>query len=470
MHYNSIYNVKKGNIYGKYKGYVEKTEEFFEKGYTKDINFRIEALKKLKHNIKMNEKNIFKALKIDLNKSEFETFITEIGIVYDEINGAIKNIKKWSKPKKVKTPITNFLASSYIYNEPYGVALIMAPWNYPFQLIMAPLVGAISAGNCVLLKPSELAVETEQIIVKIIKETFSDEYIGVVTGGVKESEALLKEKLDYIFYTGGINVGKIVMRAAAEHLTPITLELGGKSPCIVDKDANIDLAARRIAWGKFLNAGQTCVAPDYLVVHRNIKEKLISSIENYIIEFFGENAFESEEYPRIINERHFKRLEEYLKEGKIVSGGKTDISNLYMEPTIIEGINLKNRIMEEEIFGPILPVVEFEGIDEVIDIVKNNPKPLALYYFSEDKEKQEFIIKNISFGGGCINDTIMHLSTSTLPFGGVGSSGMGSYHGRASFQTFSHKKSILKKSNLIDIKIRYAPFKGKINLAKKLFK
>ncbi|AKC61829.1 MULTISPECIES: aldehyde dehydrogenase [Clostridium] len=449
---------------------LKKQKSFFEKGYTKDINFRIEALKKLKHNIKMNEKNIFKALKIDLNKSEFETFITEIGIVYDEINGAIKNIKKWSKPKKVKTPITNFLASSYIYNEPYGVALIMAPWNYPFQLIMAPLVGAISAGNCVLLKPSELAVETEQIIVKIIKETFSDEYIGVVTGGVKESEALLKEKLDYIFYTGGINVGKIVMRAAAEHLTPITLELGGKSPCIVDKDANIDLAARRIAWGKFLNAGQTCVAPDYLVVHRNIKEKLISSIENYIIEFFGENAFESEEYPRIINERHFKRLEEYLKEGKIVSGGKTDISNLYMEPTIIEGINLKNRIMEEEIFGPILPVVEFEGIDEVIDIVKNNPKPLALYYFSEDKEKQEFIIKNISFGGGCINDTIMHLSTSTLPFGGVGSSGMGSYHGRASFETFSHKKSILKKSNLIDIKIRYAPFKGKINLAKKLFK
>ncbi|NFK77233.1 aldehyde dehydrogenase [Clostridium botulinum] len=449
---------------------LEKQKSFFEKGYTKDINFRIEALKKLKHNIKINENNIFKALKIDLNKSEFETFITEIGIVYDEINGAIKNIKKWSKPKKVKTPITNFLASSYIYNEPYGVALIMSPWNYPFQLIMAPLVGAISAGNCVLLKPSELAIETEKIIVKIIKDTFSDEYIGVITGGIEESTALLKEKFDYIFYTGGINVGKIVMRAAAEHLTPITLELGGKSPCIVDKDANIDLAARRIAWGKFLNAGQTCVAPDYLVVHRNIKEKLISSIENYIVEFFGENTFESEDYPRIINERHFKRLEGYLKEGKIVSGGNTDINNLYIEPTIIEGINFENRIMEEEIFGPIFPVIEFENIDKVIDIVKNNPKPLALYYFSENKEKQEFIIKNISFGGGCINDTIMHLSTSTLPFGGVGSSGIGGYHGRASFDTFSHKKSILKKSDLIDVKIRYAPFKGKINLAKRLFK
>ncbi|ABS40587.1 aldehyde dehydrogenase [Clostridium botulinum] len=449
---------------------LEKQKSFFDKGYTKDINFRIEALKKLKHNIKINENNIFKALKIDLNKSEFETFITEIGIVYDEINGAIKNIKKWSKPKKVKTPITNFLASSYIYNEPYGVALIMSPWNYPFQLIMAPLVGAISAGNCVLLKPSELAIETEKIIVKIIKDTFSDEYIGVITGGIEESTALLKEKFDYIFYTGGINVGKIVMRAAAEHLTPITLELGGKSPCIVDKDANIDLAARRIAWGKFLNAGQTCVAPDYLVVHRNIKEKLISSIENYIVEFFGENTFESEDYPRIINERHFKRLEGYLKEGKIVSGGNTDINNLYIEPTIIEGINFENRIMEEEIFGPIFPVIEFEDIDKVIDIVKNNPKPLALYYFSENKEKQEFIIKNISFGGGCINDTIMHLSTSTLPFGGVGNSGIGGYHGRASFDTFSHKKSILKKSNLIDIKIRYAPFKGKINLAKRLFK
>ncbi|APH18232.1 aldehyde dehydrogenase [Clostridium botulinum] len=449
---------------------LEKQKSFFDKGYTKDINFRIEALKKLKHNIKINENNIFKALKIDLNKSEFETFITEIGIVYDEINGAIKNIKKWSKPKKVKTPITNFLASSYIYNEPYGVALIMSPWNYPFQLIMAPLVGAISAGNCVLLKPSELAIETEKVIVKIIKDTFSDEYIGVITGGIEESTALLKEKFDYIFYTGGINVGKIVMRAAAEHLTPITLELGGKSPCIVDKDANIDLAARRIAWGKFLNAGQTCVAPDYLVVHRNIKEKLISSIENYIVEFFGENTFESEDYPRIINERHFKRLEGYLKEGKIVSGGNTDINNLYIEPTIIEGINFENRIMEEEIFGPIFPVIEFENIDKVIDIVKNNPKPLALYYFSENKEKQEFIIKNISFGGGCINDTIMHLSTSTLPFGGVGSSGIGGYHGRASFDTFSHKKSILKKSNLIDVKIRYAPFKGKINLAKRLFK
>ncbi|NFS09596.1 aldehyde dehydrogenase [Clostridium botulinum] len=449
---------------------LEKQKSFFDKGYTKDINFRIEALKKLKHNIKINENNIFKALKIDLNKSEFETFITEIGIVYDEINGAIKNIKKWSKPKKVKTPITNFLASSYIYNEPYGVALIMSPWNYPFQLIMAPLVGAISAGNCVLLKPSELAIETEKVIVKIIKDTFSDEYIGVITGGIEESTALLKEKFDYIFYTGGINVGKIVMRAAAEHLTPITLELGGKSPCIVDKDANIDLAARRIAWGKFLNAGQTCVAPDYLVVHRNIKEKLISSIENYIVEFFGENTFESEDYPRIINERHFKRLEGYLKEGKIVSGGNTDINNLYIEPTIIEGINFENRIMEEEIFGPIFPVIEFENIDKVIDIVKNNPKPLALYYFSENKEKQKFIIKNISFGGGCINDTIMHLSTSTLPFGGVGSSGIGGYHGRASFDTFSHKKSILKKSNLIDVKIRYAPFKGKINLAKRLFK
>ncbi|ACO86861.1 aldehyde dehydrogenase [Clostridium botulinum] len=449
---------------------LEKQKSFFDKGYTKDINFRIEALKKLKHNIKINENNIFKALNIDLNKSEFETFITEIGIVYDEINGAIKNIKKWSKPKKVKTPITNFLASSYIYNEPYGVALIMSPWNYPFQLIMAPLVGAISAGNCVLLKPSELAIETEKIIVKIIKDTFSDEYIGVITGGIEESTALLKEKFDYIFYTGGINVGKIVMRAAAEHLTPITLELGGKSPCIVDKDANIDLAARRIAWGKFLNAGQTCVAPDYLVVHRNIKEKLISSIENYIVEFFGENTFESEDYPRIINERHFKRLEGYLKEGKIVSGGNTDINNLYIEPTIIEGINFENRIMKEEIFGPIFPVIEFEDIDKVIDIVKNNPKPLALYYFSENKEKQEFIIKNISFGGGCINDTIMHLSTSTLPFGGVGNSGIGGYHGRASFDTFSHKKSILKKSNLIDIKIRYAPFKGKINLAKRLFK
>lgn len=449
---------------------LKKQKEFFDNGYTKDINFRIEALEKLKYSIKINENNIFKALKRDLNKSEFETFITEIGIVYNEINIAIKNIKKWSKAKKVRTPITNFLASSYIYKEPYGVVLIISPWNYPFQLIMAPLIGAISAGNCILLKPSELAVETEKIIVDIIKNTFNDEYISVVTGGGEESKALLKEKFDYIFYTGGINVGKIVMKAAAENLTPITLELGGKSPCIVDKDADIGLAARRIAWGKFLNAGQTCVAPDYLIVHKNIKEEFISLIKKYIIKFFGENSFESEDYPRIINEKHFKRLEAHLEEGKIVFGGKRDINNLYIEPTIIEGINFKNRIMQEEIFGPILPIIEFEYINEVIDMVKNNSKPLALYYFSEDREKQRFVIENIQFGGGCINDTIMHLATSTLPFGGVGNSGIGSYHGIASFETFSRKKSILKKSNLIDIKIRYAPFKGKLELARKIFK
>lgn len=449
---------------------LQKQNSFFEKGYTKNINLRIDALKKLKNSIKINEENICKALKKDLNKSKFEAFITEIGIVYDEITVAIKNIKKWSRTKRVKTPITNFLASSYIYSEPYGVVLIMSPWNYPFQLIMAPLVGAISAGNCVLLKPSELAVETEKIIVKIIKDTFASEYIGVTTGGVGESKAILKEKFDYIFYTGGISVGKIVMKAAAEHLTPITLELGGKSPCIVDTDANIDLAARRIAWGKFLNAGQTCVAPDYLVVHKEIKNKLINSIKKYIKDYFGNNPMESEDYPRIINDKHFKRLQGYLNEGKIVLGGNTDTDNLYVEPTIIDEVDLRNKIMQEEIFGPILPIIEFEHIHEVVHIVKNNPKPLALYYFSEDKNKQEFVIKNISFGGGCINDTIMHLSTSTLPFGGVGSSGMGSYHGRASFETFSHKKSILKKSNLIDIKVRYAPFKGKLNLAKKLFK
>ncbi|WP_251859964.1 aldehyde dehydrogenase [Clostridium sp. Marseille-Q2269] len=449
---------------------LQKQNSFFEKGYTKNINLRIDALRKLKNSIKINEENICKALKKDLNKSKFEAFITEIGIVYDEINVAIKNIKKWSRTKRVKTPITNFLASSYIYSEPYGVVLIMSPWNYPFQLIMAPLVGAISAGNCVLLKPSELAVETEKIIVKIIKDTFDSEYIGVTTGGVEESKAILKEKFDYIFYTGGISVGKIVMKAAAEHITPITLELGGKSPCIVDRDANIELAARRIAWGKFLNAGQTCVAPDYLVVHKEIKNKLINSIKKYIKDYFGNNPMESEDYPRIINDNHFKRLQGYLNEGKIVLGGKTDTDNLYVEPTIIDEVDLKNKIMQEEIFGPILPIIEFEHIHEVVHIVKNNPKPLALYYFSEDKNKQEFVIKNISFGGGCINDTIMHISTSTLPFGGVGSSGMGSYHGRASFETFSHKKSILKKSNLIDIKVRYAPFKGKLNLAKKLFK
>ncbi|WP_050607900.1 aldehyde dehydrogenase [Clostridium niameyense] len=452
------------------KTIIKNQREFFSKGNTKNIEFRIKALKELKSAIKNNEQNIFMALKKDLNKSEFETYSTEIGIVYDEINLAIKNINKWSKPKRVKTPITNFLSSSYIYKEPYGVVLIISPWNYPFQLLMAPLVGAIEAGNCAILKPSEIATETEKVIVKIIKETFEQGYINVVTGGVEINTILLKEKFDYIFFTGAPNIGKIVMKSASENLTPVTLELGGKSPCIIDRDVDIKLAAKRITWGKFLNAGQTCVAPDYILIHKDVKKKFVIYMKEYIKEFFGSDPSKSSDYPRIINEKHFKRLENYLKEGRILIGGRSDIRDLYIEPTIIDSVDWNSKIMQEEIFGPLFPIMEYEDLDNVIKIINKRPKPLALYFFSKNKEIQDLVINSVSFGGGCINDTIMHLATPHLPFGGVGNSGMGGYHGEESFNTFSHKKSVLKKSNIIDVKVRYAPYKDKIKILRKLMK
>lgn len=452
------------------KKLIDKQREYFRKGITLDIDFRINKLKVLRKAIIENESLILKALKEDLNKSDFEGYETEIGIVLDEIRYIIKNLKSWAKPKKVKTPLTQFISTSYIYPEPYGITLIIAPWNYPFQLVMAPLIGSISAGNCSIIKPSEYAPHTSKIISKIISDNFEEEFIAVVEGGIEVNKALLKEKFDYIFFTGSVNVGKIVMEAASRHLTPVTLELGGKSPCIVDEDADIDLAAKRIVWGKFLNAGQTCVAPDYLYLHKNIKDYFIKSAIKYIKEFFGENPLKSEDYPRIINIKHFNRLKNLLKEGDILYGGDFDEEKLYIAPTIIDNITWEDSVMQEEIFGPILPLLVFEELDEVIETVNTHPKPLALYYFSNDKEKQKRVISEISFGGGCINDTIVHLATPYLPFGGVGNSGMGSYHGKASFDTFSHKKSVLKKSNLIDIPLRYPPYKGKIKLLRKILK
>ncbi|WP_427338396.1 aldehyde dehydrogenase [Caloranaerobacter sp. DY30410] len=452
------------------KKLINKQREYFGKGITLDIDFRINMLKVLRRAIIENERLILKALKEDLNKSDFEGYETEIGIVLDEIRYIIKNLRSWTKPKKVKTPITQFISNSYIYSEPYGVTLIIAPWNYPFQLVMAPLIGSISAGNCSIIKPSEYAPNTSKIISKIISDNFEEEFIAVVEGGIEVNKALLKEKFDYIFFTGSVNVGKIVMEAASKHLTPVTLELGGKSPCIVDEDADIELAAKRIVWGKFLNAGQTCVAPDYLYLHKNIKDYFIKNAIKFIKEFFGENPLKSEDYPRIINIKHFNRLKNLLKDGDILYGGDFDEEKLYIAPTIIDNITWEDSIMQEEIFGPILPLLVFEELDEVIKTVNTHPKPLALYYFSNDKEKQERVIKEISFGGGCINDTIVHLATPYLPFGGVGNSGMGSYHGKASFDTFSHKKSVLKKSNLIDISLRYPPYRGKIKLLRKILK
>lgn len=444
--------------------------KYFYTGETKDIDFRIEQLKKLKTAILKYEGEICAALNKDLYKSPFESYATEIGLTLDEINLAVKKLKKWAKPKRVKSPITNFLSWSYVYSEPYGNTLVIAPWNYPFQLLMAPLVGAISAGNCVILKPSEYTKNTSHIINKIIEEIFEEKYVAVVSGGVETSTALLNEKFDYIFFTGSVEVGRIVMQAAAKNLTPVTLELGGKSPCIVHKDVDIKLAARRIAWGKFINAGQTCVAPDYLFIHKDIKEEFFTAMKKVIKEFFGDNPKESTDLPRIVSQRHFKRLEGFLKQGDIIIGGDSDEKDLYISPTIINNVNWKMSIMKEEIFGPIFPVVEYQNIDEVIDKVNEHPRPLAVYIFSKNKIIQQRVLKNIHFGGGCINDTIMHVASTTIPFGGVGNSGVGSYHGKTSFDTFSHKKSIVNKSNIIDISLRYPPYKDKVKILKKVFR
>ncbi|RKD30545.1 aldehyde dehydrogenase [Thermohalobacter berrensis] len=455
---------------GKHREIVEKQKNFFEKGITKNISFRMEMLKHLKKVILENEKLILKALKDDLNKPPFEAYATEIGIVLDEIDYVIKNLKNWTKPKKVKTPIFHFLSKSFIYPEPYGVVLIIAPWNYPFQLVLSPLIGAIAGGNCAIIKPSEYSSNTSKILSKIINENFKSDFITVIEGGSEVNKSLLEQKFDYIFFTGSVRVGKIVMEAASKHLTPITLELGGKSPCIVDEEANIDLAAKRITWGKFLNAGQTCVAPDYLLVHKNIKEGLIKNIIKYIKEFYGDDPRKSPDYPRIINKKHFIRLSKLLEDGEIVYGGEVDEDDLYLSPTIIDNIDWNFEIMKDEIFGPLLPVLEYKDLDEVINKVNGKPKPLALYFFSNNKEKEKKVLEDIPFGGGCINDTIVHVASSYLPFGGVGNSGMGSYHGKASFDTFTHYKSILKKSNMFDINLRYPPYRNKIKALKKILK
>lgn len=452
------------------RGILEKQRQYFYNGNTLDIDYRKASLRKLKNEIKKNEDNIFNALKKDLNKSEFESFATEIGLVYEEINETLKNIDKWSKRKKVKTPISQFKASSYIYKEPYGNVLIIAPWNYPFQLVMAPLIGAIAAGNTVVIKPSELAPATASVIEDIISNVFNKEYIAVIQGDIDVNKALLEERFDYIFFTGSTVVGKIVMEAATKNLTPITLELGGKSPCIVDKSDKIDLFAKRIVWGKLLNSGQTCVAPDYFLIHKDIKEEFLKSVKKYVKEFYGDNPIKSEDYVKIINKRHFQRILSLIDKDNILLGGNYDEAKLKIEPTVVEVKSLDEQIMSEEIFGPIMPIITYSKYEEVIKTIRNFEKPLALYLFTENKVLEKNILENINFGGGCINDTIVHLATTELPFGGVGMSGMGSYHGKRSFDTFTHEKSILKRSNWIDIPLRYPPYLGKISLLRNIFK
>ena len=441
------------------KDIILKQKNYYLSGKTKDINFRIDNLKKLKRLIKENEEIILDALKKDLGKSNFEGYITEIGMVYEEINIMIKSIKKWSKRERVKSSINYYPSKCYVYKEPYGVALIIGPFNYPFQLILSPLIGAIGAGNCAVIKPSEYSVNTSMLIEKIINNNFKDEYIKVVNpmGGKEVVSELLEQPVDYIFFTGSVRVGKIVMEKASKSLIPVTLELGGKSPCIVDKDANIKMSAKRIAWGKFLNAGQTCVAPDYLCVHEDIKAEFLEELVKEIEKQLGKEQKESPDYPRIISEREVRRLSEYLNEGELFYGGEVSIEEKYISPTILVNIKEKSKILEEEIFGPIFPVYEFNKLEEVMYKVNNGDKPLALYYFSEDKNKIEYVLNNTSSGGVTINDTVIHVASTYLPFGGVGNSGIGSYHGKASFDTFSHRKSVLKRGTFMELPFRFAP-------------
>lgn len=451
---------------------INKQREYFSIGETKDINFRIEKLKKLRDVLKSEEEKVFEALKKDLMKSSFESYVTEVAMVYDEINMHIKNIKKWSKKRRVKTPLVQFPAKSFIQLEPYGVVLIIGPFNYPFMLTMDPLIGAIAAGNTAVIKPSESAPETSKILKEILEKVFDEKYVLHVNPerGKEVVEELLKEKFDYIFFTGSATVGKIVMKAASQYLTPITLELGGKSPCIIDKDCKIELAARRIVWGKLMNSGQTCVAPDYLYVHKDIEKEFIKKLEEEIKNQFGDNPLESEDYSKMVNEREFNRVLSYIDKEKLVFGGNYNRKTFQIEPTILKNVTWNDPVMEREIFGPIFPILPFENLDEVIRLVNSKDKPLAIYYFSEDKNKIEKVLNSTSSGGVTINDTLVHVSSSYLPFGGVGNSGMGEYHGKYSFDLFSNKKGVMNRKTFLDLKIRYAPFQNKLTIVKKIMK
>ncbi|GAB4491158.1 MAG: aldehyde dehydrogenase [Raineya sp.] len=443
---------------------------FYKTHQTKEIHFRLEALKKLQKSIERHKEDIFEALRKDFRKSDFETFATEIALILDEIKIMLQNTKEWSKPQSVRGSLLNFPSTNYLYPEPYGTVLVIGAWNYPLQLTLLPAIGAIAAGNTVIIKPSELSNHTSAIIRTIIEEVFQTQHVSVVEGGVEETQKLLKERFDKIFFTGSTAVGKIVAKAAAEFLTPVTLELGGKSPCIVDEDADLEVSARRIVWGKFVNAGQTCVAPDYVLAHKKIRSLLINKMSKYITEFYGENPQQSPDYPRIINQRHFERLSKYLRNGVVVKGGETQSEEYYIAPTILDAISWEDEIMQEEIFGPILPVIEFNDLDNVLEDLQYKEKPLACYYFGKNDEKQEKVLNLLAFGGACINDTLMHTANPNLPFGGIGNSGQGGYHGKFSFDTFTHYKAVVKKPFWLDIPLRYPPYKGKLNFLQQALK
>ncbi len=450
------------------KEIVNKQRNYFNQGNTLNIKFRIEQLKKLGKAINSYEAEIFAALKTDLNKPSFEAYSSEIMQLKGELKYTVKRLKRWAKPHKVKTSFELQPGKSRVYAQPFGVVLNIAPWNYPFQTCLVPLVSILAAGNCAVIKPSEFAPQSSKLIAKIIGEIYPAEYCAVVEGGVEETQLLLAQKWDFVAFTGSPKVGHIVAEAAAQHLTPTLLELGGKSPCIVHSDADIKVAARRIAWGKFMNAGQTCTAPDFVLAHKSIAKQLAQELTVRIEESYGKNAQDSPDYCRIVTDKHFDRLVSYLEKDKLFSGGKTDRNSRYIEPTILYKSDWDDKIMQEEIFGPLLPIIEYENIDNAITRLKEMERPLALYFFSKNKTLQNRIIESIHFGGGCINATILHNGNIELPFGGIGNSGMGRYHGKSGFDTFSYLKSIYKKPTWIDPSLIYPPYKQKVNLLKKI--
>ena len=438
--------------------------------YKTNINFRKETLLKLLNAVIVYENEIIRALYDDFKKPAFETVLTETSYVISELKYTIKNLKRWAKPKRVFPSILNFPSTDYIYKEPYGKVLVIAPWNYPFQLTLCPLISAVAAGNRVVVKPSELTPKTSEIINKIISSVFDKNHVEVVEGGIEVSQQLLVQRWDYIFFTGSVAVGKIVAKAAAKNLTPVTLELGGKNPCIVDETANLKLAAKRIVWGKFINAGQTCIAPDYILIQKDMKSHFIDYLKEEITKAYGDNPSLSPDYARIINTKNWQRLVDMMQSDKVFFGGQTDATTCYIAPTLIEENSLDSLIMQAEIFGPLLPILTYENESEIDSIISRYEKPLALYVFTENHAFSRKLIQNYSFGGGCINDTMVHFSNKRLPFGGVGHSGIGAYHGRLSFDLFSHKKSIVKKANWLDLPLRYAPYKDKLTTIKKVLK
>ena len=436
---------------------VEKQRSYFYSNRTLDVNSRINALKKLKTCIQNHENEIARALAADLGKSNFESYMCETGLVLSEISYMLKHIRSFSHEKRVHTPLAQFHSRSFTKPGPYGVVLIMSPWNYPFLLSLDPLVDALAAGNTVILKPSAYSPNTSAVISELIKECFSSEAVAVVTGGRTENTSLLNEHFDYIFFTGSQAVGKEVMKKASEHLTPLTLELGGKSPCIIDTSADLKLAARRVVFGKYLNCGQTCVAPDYLLVDERVADRLIAEIQCAVERQLGSDPLSNPEYGKIVNRKHFDRVCGLIDPAKVVLGGQVDEGALKIAPTIMRGVTADDAVMREEIFGPVLPALTFRELDEAIDFVRSRPTPLACYFFSENRAAQRRVTAEIPFGGGCVNDCIMHLATSHMGFGGMGASGMGSYHGRKSFETFTHEKSVISKATFFDAPFRYAP-------------